>query len=678
MESKSLMHRYVILAVFLGAFVVICICRLFNLQIINGDSYLENITNQTERAYTIKASRGEILDTYGRPLVTNRMGYYIQIQDIGADDAGLNETISTLLEIMESDDAGFVDEFPIKGSPYEFDFPTDGDPDKKISRWKEENDFKQSDTPKKIMSSLVKKYNISDEYSRERARDIVAVRFEMEKKNFGIVAPYTFATDVSMETVQQVSERSYEMSGVSVEVEPVREYVNGSMAAHILGRTGIIYAEEYEKLKDSGYGMNDVIGKDGIEKVLESYLKGEDGMMMVKQNKKGSVEQVLSEKPPVTDNYAVLTIDSKLQEVTEKALEENIAAARAYKGPDAYSGAAIAIDIKTGGVLAIASYPTYDPSTYTENYDELLKDKTNPLFNRTLNGAYTPGSTFKPLTAIAALEEGEITPASTINCEGVYKYYASSGFTPTCLIWKSGRTHGPINVSEAIGVSCNYFFYEAGRRTGIEKLNKYAKLFGLGEKTGIELSESTGILAGPEYREKIGLQWYPGDTIQAAIGQSDNMFTPAQLASYVATILNQGTRYSLHIVKEVRNYNTDKIVYKSEPKVLSEAKISDSTLAAVKEGMGRVTDDGTASAVFDEFPVAVGGKTGTAEVGTGSDNVLFVGFAPYDNPQIAVAVVIEHGASSRYAATIGREMFASYLGLSEVTDSIVSVNKLLK
>lgn len=656
---------------------IVCAAQLVNLQIINGDSYRESIINQTERSYPITASRGEIFDTYGRPLVTNRMGYYIRIQDMSARDKELNETIAVLLGIMRENEAEFIDNFPIKGDPYEFDFPDASDPEKEIKNWKKENDFSEKLSAKKIMDELIKKYNISDEYDNATKRDIVSVRFEMEKKNFTVVTPYTFATDISEEVVQKVTERGFEMTGVSVEVEPMREYVSGTMAAHILGRTGIIYAEEYEELKDKGYGINDIIGKEGIEKILESYLKGKDGSMMVKQNNRGSVEQVLSEIPPETDNYAVLTIDSKLQEVTEKSLEENIAAARADKGYDAFSGAAIAVEIKTGEVLAIASYPGYDPVSYNENYNELSKDETNPLFNRALNGVYTPGSTFKPLTAIAALEEGVITPTGTIECEGVYKYYAPS-FQPTCLIWKSGQTHEHLTVSEALGVSCNYFFYEAGRRTGIEKLNEYAKKFGLGEKTGIELSESPGILASPEYRDKLDMQWYPGDTIQAAIGQSDNMFTPAQLASYIATILNKGTRYSLRIVKEVRSYDTDKIVYKTEPEVLDKTEISDSTFAAVKEGMRRVTDDGTASAVFDAFPIAVGGKTGTAEVSSGSDNVLFVGFAPYDNPQIAVAVVIEHGASSRYPSMVARDMFSSYLGLDEVTDSIIMPNRLLR
>ncbi|MBE7011442.1 MAG: penicillin-binding protein 2 [Ruminococcaceae bacterium] len=675
MENRSVRHRYVILGVFLAGFMVFFVSVLFKLQILNGQAYREQITNQTERSYPIKASRGEIFDTYGRPMVTNRMGYYIRIQDVGADDATLNDTIAVLLDIVEKHDVEFVDEFPIKGKPVDFYFEKDRE--KNIKEWKRENDFSDNDTPSKILDSLAEEYGILSKYTGELRRNIVAVRYEMEKKQFGITNPYTFATDVTIEVVHQVSERSFEMTGVSVEIEPVRQYVNGALAVHILGRTGLIYAEEYEKMKKDGYGMNDIIGKDGIEKELEGYLKGKDGSMVVQQNKKGSVEKVLSEVPPTTENYAVLTIDSKLQEVTETALMENIAAAREDKGYDAYSGAAIAVDVKTGGVLAIASYPSYDPEIYTESYDDMLKDETKPLFNRALGGAYTPGSTFKPLVAIAALEEGIISPTGTITCDGVYKYYAPS-YQPTCLIWKSGGTHGPLNVSEAIGVSCNCFFYEAGRLVGIDNINKYAKAFGLGEETGIELYEELGIVAGPKYRERLNMEWYPGDVLQAAIGQSDNMFTPAQLVSYITTFLNKGTRKQLHIIKEIRAYETDEIVYEAEPEILSEMKIKDSTYEAVKDGMRRVTEDGTASAVFGDFPVAVGGKTGTAEVSRGSDNVLFVGFAPYDDPQIAVAVVIEHGASSRYAAKIGRAIFETYLGLGGVVDGVALPNRILR
>ena len=678
MDKKGLKARFVLIFCFLAVFTIICVARLFSLQIINGAEYKEQAENRLVRAYPIKAPRGEIFDRYGRPMVTNRMGYYVQIQDIGNEDSIINKTIYNLIQIFEADGIEYINDFPITGDPYTFDFSRYSDPEKALTDWKKEQKLEDYGTAEAVVDYYMKKYEVSKDFELTDALKVVGVRYTMESKGFSTMAPYTFANNIDMETVQKLKEGAVALNGISVEIEPVREYVNGNMAAHILGRTDIIYKEEYEELKEKGYGMNDVIGKDGLEKVLEKYLKGKDGYKRVEQNKSGSVSQTLNVTPPVTENYAVLTIDSELQRVAEESLAKNIEATRGDKGIDCFSGAAVAVEINTGEVLAMASLPNYDPAEYSKNYTELFNDPKNPLLNRALGGAYTPGSTFKPLTSIAALEEGIITPSTQIADLGVYKFYAPS-YQPTCLIWKNtGETHGTINVSEAIGVSCNYFFYDVGRQLGIEKLSSYAKAFGLGQKTGIELAEADGLVASKEFRESRNMEWYPGDTLQAAIGQSDNMFTPAQLASYVSTIINKGTRYSLRLVKEVRSYSTGEVVYKNEPTIISQYGISDETLAAVKDGMRRVTEDGTAKAVFENFEIPVGGKTGTAEVSRGSDTVLFVGFAPYDNPQIAVAVVLEHGASSRYAAQVARDMFEYYLGLSGVSEDVNPVNTVLE
>ncbi|MBR5614468.1 MAG: penicillin-binding protein 2 [Clostridia bacterium] len=677
MDRKSFKGRLILIYFIFAVFTFLCIARLFNLQIVNGDEYKEMAENRLVRAATIKAPRGEMMDRYGIPMVTNSMGYYIQIHSVDKENSTLNDTLAALIKICKADKVEYFDDFPVSDIPYSFDFGNDTT-DEMIVKWKKDNKLEKYETAEDIVNHFFEKYKISEHVSLETAKEIVAIRYTMDSKNFSVMNPYTFANNISMETVQKIKECAFTLKGVSVEIEPVREYLNGSMAAHILGRTGIIYKEEYDELKNQGYGMNDIIGKDGLEKVLEKHLKGKDGYKKVNQGKTGTISETLSVKEAETENFAVLTIDSGLQRVTEESLAKNITATRGEKGFDCFSGAAVAVEIATGEVLAIASHPTYNPSEYTKIYNSLLNDPHKPLFNRALNGAYTPGSTFKPLTAIAALEEGIITPTQIIEDKGVYTYYAPS-YQPTCLIWKNtGKTHGPINVSEAIGVSCNYFFYDVGRKLTIDTLGKYAKKFGLGQTTGIELSESSGIVAGPEYREKMGTEWYPGDTLQASIGQSDNMFTPAQLASYISTILNNGSRYALHLVKEVRNYHTGELVYKTEPKIVSQTEISESTVIAVKDGMRRVTEDGTAQAVFDNFPVPVAGKTGTAEVGSGSDTVLFVGFAPYDNPQIAVAVVLEHGATSRYAAMVAKDMFEKYLGLSDVSDTVKPVNALLE
>ncbi len=680
MNDKKFNNRLIILYILIFVFTLFCIVRLFNLQIVNGDSYRETALTRMIRSYPIKAPRGEILDTYGRPLVTNSMGYFIQIQSMDKHNSTLNETINKLMKLTENSELSYINDFPIKEN-FTLNFSDKYSEKENINafkKWKEQNDIDSKLSAKDVVMFYADKYKISSKYPEEELSKIVAVRYTMDLRAFTITNPFTFATDVDMVTVQIVKEHSFELPGVSVEIEPIRQYVNGNMAAHILGRIGIIYAEEYETLKEQGYGMNDFIGKDGLERVLEKYLKGNDGYKKVEQTKNGNVSQILSVKETETPNYAVLTLDSKLQKVTEEALKTQIAETAKNKGVDCVSGAAVAVDISTGGVLAMASYPDYNPQEYTKNYTELSKNTAKPLFNRALDGAYTPGSTFKPLTSIMALEEGVITPNTIIEDLGIYKYYAPS-YQPTCLIWKSsGTTHGPINVSQAIGKSCNYFFYEIGRLGKIEKINEYAKRFGLGELTGIELSEASGIVAGPKYREKLNMEWYPGDTLQAAIGQSDNMFTPAQLASYVATIVNKGKRYKLHLINEVKQYETGETIYKSVPEIISDYPISDSTLNAVKDGMRRVTEDGTASSVFADFPIEVAGKTGTAEVTGGSDTVLFVGFAPYDNPQIAVAVVLEHGATSSYAAKVARSMYECFLGTSYVNDEVMPYNSLLR
>ncbi len=678
MDKRRINSRFILIFCFFAIFIVLCVVRLFNLQIVSGREYKEKSDSRLVRAYPIKAPRGEIMDMYGRPMVTNSMGYYVQIQSMDKRNTTLNDTLSSLIKIFKTDGIDYFNEFPIEGIPYRFAFEDGEDPKAAAEEWKKENKLEEFKNEAEIVGHYSDRYNISGKLSEEEALEIIGVRYTMEQKGFGIMNPYIFANDIEMGTVQKIAECAFALNGVSVEVEPVREYVNGSMAAHILGRTGIIYKEEYDVLKSQGYGMNDIIGKDGIEKVLEKYLKGRDGYKRVEQTKSGNVSQILNVKNPETDNYAVLTIDSHLQKVTEESLARNIADTRASKGYDCYSGAAVAVEIDTGGVLAMATLPGYDPAEYNKKYDELYKDKKNPLMNRALGGAYTPGSTFKPLTAIAALEEGIIKPETVLATQGKYTFYAPS-YQPTCLIWKNtGKTHGVINVSEAIGFSCNYFFYEMGRLVTIEKMNEYADYFGLGQTTGIELAESSGILAGPAYREKMETTWYPGDTLQAAIGQSDNMFTPAQLASYVTTILNRGSRYALHLVKEVRRYDTGEVVLKNGRQVLSEYPMADSTYEAVKDGMRRVVADGTAQAVFADFPIEVGGKTGTAEVSGGSDTVLFVGFAPYENPQIAVAVVLEHGATSSYAARVARDMFECYLRTSAVEDSAVYPNQLIR
>lgn len=676
-----------------------CAVRLVDLQIVKGSEYAEINNERLVRAYSVAAPRGEILDNKGKPLVENRTGYSIRVQKIGLNDDELNRILYSAAKLAAEYGAETESSFPIvkdeNGKSLTFDFtieenggtrPVEGvkypktteKPDEKTSDaketedktnagdseekkaeklevWKKDNKLTDFSSAEEILGFYEKKYAVSSEYDFDTALAITAIRYAMDKANFSEKNSYKLCRDVDMAVVQQIKEQYSDFPGIDVVIEPFRSFTKGTLAAHILGRTGRIYAEEYAEMKNDGYGINDMIGKDGLEKVLEKYLKGKDGYKSVEMSRGGGVTRILQDKEPKSGNYAKLTLDRDLQEATENALKEKISQAVGTG-----SGAAIAVNPKTGGVLAMASYPTYDLSTFNEDYDKLIKSKSKPLINRVLNGTYSPGSTFKPLTSVAALESGTITPDTYITDLGKYTYYPS--YQPTCLVYSSsGATHGTINVSQAIGVSCNYFFYDVGRRMGIETLDQYASNFGLGQTTGIELPESTGILASPSNRESAGGVWYPGDVLQAAIGQSDNLFTPAQLASYICTLLNKGKRYSLHLVDEVVDYDTNEVVLKKEPEVLSDNPISDSTYNAVTDGMRRVVTSGTASAAFASSKYKAAGKTGTAEVPDGADNVLFVGFAPYDDPEIVVAVIIEHGASSSFSAGVAREIFDAYM-----------------
>lgn len=676
-----------------------CAVRLVDLQIVKGSEYAEINNERLIRAYSVAAPRGEILDNKGKPLVENRTGYSIRVQKIGLNDDELNRILYSAAKLAAEYGAETESSFPIvkdeNGKSLTFDFtieenggtrPVEGvkypktteKPDEKTSdaketedktnagdseekraekleAWKKDNKLTEFSSAEEILGFYEKKYAVSSEYDSDTALAITAIRYAMDKASFSEKNSYKLCRDVDMAVVQQIKEQYSDFPGIDVVIEPFRSFTKGTLAAHILGRTGRIYAEEYAEMKNDGYGINDMIGKDGLEKVLEKYLKGKDGYKSVEMSRGGGVTRILQDKEPKSGNYAKLTLDRDLQEATENALKEKISQAVGTG-----SGAAIAVNPKTGGVLAMASYPTYDLSTFNEDYDKLIKSKTKPLINRVLNGTYSPGSTFKPLTSVAALESGTITPDTYITDLGKYTYYPS--YQPTCLVYSSsGATHGTINVSQAIGVSCNYFFYDVGRRMGIETLDQYASNFGLGQTTGIELPESTGILASPSNRESAGGVWYPGDVLQAAIGQSDNLFTPAQLASYICTLLNKGKRYSLHLVDEVVDYDTNEVVLKKEPEVLSDNPISDSTYNAVTDGMRRVVTSGTASAAFASSKYKAAGKTGTAEVPDGADNVLFVGFAPYDDPEIVVAVIIEHGASSSFSAGVAREIFDAYM-----------------
>ena len=674
-------RRLFFIKIIISVLVLLIVWRLYEMQVINGQGY-KNLSEQRVSLNMIeKAPRGEITDRNGKILVTNRRGFSLRLQKTGISDAEFNTMLLNLFDIFDMDSFVLTDTLPITSEkPYEFTFSDE----EERKKWYEDNS-KISDklTAWEVIEYLKEQYG-ADDVPDDMLRRLAGVRYDIRKSGFSINSPYILASDVPFTVVMRIKERSNEFPGISVTRDYFREYTSGNLAAHILGRVGKIYKEEYAELKEKGYSLNELVGKQGIEKYCESYLRGENGIKSSFYGKDKELIKGSIDKDAAPGDYVVLTIDSELQKIAEDSLERNIkeiaahgaANGKGMRGEDANAGAAVVIDVNTGEVLALATYPRYDPQTFSEDYEMLANDEAKPLWNRAISGTYTPGSTFKPLTAIAALSTGAITANETITCEGVYTFYED--YQPKCWIWSEQHTtHGPLNVSQAIVESCNYFFYEAGRRTGINAINEYAKKFGLGENTGIELFEEVkGNVSSPEYKKTLyknqkDQKWVPGDTIQTAIGQSYSSFTPVSLANYVATIANGGKRYKVHIIKSIRSSKDGSFVYEAKPTVAEYVNVSEDVLYTVKKGMLGVTDEGSAKQIFEDYPISVGGKTGTAQISKkSSNNALFVSFAPFDKPEIAVAVVIEHGYRGANAAYVARDIYDEYFGLNKIEEVV--------
>ncbi len=673
-------NRLNIMNIVVGVLLLALLLPLVNLQLVQGKYYAEMSDKRMYKTTPIKAPRGEIVDRYGNVLVTNNTAYNIIINHIGQTDAELNSLIYRLLSVCESKGMAYEDELPISAQPYTF-LEELADEESQI-KWKENNDIAPEATAQQAVEQLYTNYEIDmTVYDAAAARKIAGVRYDMVQKLFNARNSFTFMMDVNMEIMSVIKENNREFENVDIVSEPVRSYPNGTLGAHLLGNVGSIDKDEYEQLQDQGYNMNDLIGKDGIEKYLEQYLRGEDGRDSIQYNTSDEGVVVAGSVAPVAGDKAILTLDARVQAVAEQSLQDAITNMRAAGATEADGGAVVAIEVNSGDVLAMASNPTYNLATYQDDYSKLATDPAKPLWNRAISGTYEPGSTFKPLTAIASITEGVTGKREKINCTGVYDYYKPS-YTPACWIYNDyGGRHGPLDVRGALAVSCNIFFFESGRRLGIEKLNEYAKRFGLGQLTGIELSgEAEGIVAGPEEREARGGIWYPGDTIQAAIGQSDNLFTILQLANYCATIANGGTRYKPHLVKKVVKYDGSEVVMEVQPEVADQINIDQEVLSLVHQGMMEVVNSGVTVKAFEGSPIKAAGKTGTAQVsGNKTPNALFMAFAPVENPQVAVACVVEHGGINGigyHVARIARNIFETYLG-TNVAQDFVYTNTLL-
>lgn len=668
--------RFFIMRFIMVIMLFMLLFRLFELQVIDGEKYVQITRNRMNVNMVLKAPRGQIYDRYGIPLVVNRAGYSLQLVKTDMPEEEFDNMITELAKIFEETKTEVSDSLPISGYPFEFLFENDEEKEKWFSNNPHSDIITNDMSAKEVMDRYIYDiYNIPAGCTMNEARKAVGIRYEAEVSGFSFTTPLVIAEDISVELVAKIKERQAEFPSVGVISTYYREYKNGMYASHILGRIGKMNKEEYNQHKEKGYGYGDVIGKQGVEKSAEEYLRGTDGVNGINTDINGKTFTLIKEVPAVSGNNVVLTIDMNMQKVLEDSLAKNIESISknggVKTGMDANAGAAVVIDIKNGDLLACASYPTYDLSRFNEDYSVLLENEAKPMWNRAVSGTYTPGSTFKPLVAIAALESGNITSDERITDEGVYKFYED--YQPKCWIWQEGhKTHGNINVSSAIENSCNYFFYEAGRRTGIDKIDEYGAKFGLGELTGVELPEEVkGSVASPEYKKKVvkdqwDSSWFGADTLQAAIGQSYHAITPIQLANYAATIANGGTRYKVNLIKSVRSSKDNSVVFENKPTVMENIEILPENLNAVKEGMKNVVDEGSAHAIFAGYPIKIGGKTGTAQLGKNvSNNAFFIAYAPFDNPEIAICVAIEHGVRGANAAYVARDLFDYYFGLTE-------------
>lgn len=660
---------------------IILLLQLFNLQIIHGQEYREQSNTRLTRESSLVATRGSILDRNGNKIAASSMGFSLELYKSKTDNQTLNQTILNIIEVLEKNEDSYTDTFPIninEDGTFTFNFDTE----EKIANWKKRNKIEDKQTAEDCFNAFKEKYEIQFE-DIHIARKVMAIRYQIAQDGYSTTKSITISNNISRASALEFNERNENFPGISVVVEPNRQYLSENLASHVIGTIGRITEDEL-KQKGDEYQSDDYIGKTGIEYLFENYLKGKNGSRQIDMAVNGTTTEEYITKDAVQGSDIVLTIDANLQKVTEEALANNIKKINSggfSKKYETNSGAAVVMNVKTGEVLAMASYPDFNPQDFTKPMSSEVWNKYNtedtPLVNKTLQTSYAPGSIFKMVTAIAGLESGTIGIKDTINDTGVYPKYTN----PKCWIYTDQhRGHGRLNVSGAIQHSCNYYFYEIADRMGINTLVKYAKYFGLGTKTGIQLpNENSGTLASVETKEKLySEQWYGGETLSAAIGQSYNSFTLVQITKYISMVANGGNKIQPTIVEkiinadgtevsglEIQNYINQKLgLDKNEND--EEITISEQNLKAVLEGMESVTDDqgGTAYSVFRDFSIGVGGKTGSAETSTGKVNAWFAGFAPYSSPEIAVVVLVENGGHGYYTAEAVKEIMRQYFGMN--------------
>ena len=668
--------RYNILYILVYIVGIILIFQLFNLQIVHGEEYLQRANSRLTRETKIRAARGNILDCNGNVLAGNEIKYSLKIYKSKIDEQNLNTTILNAIFVLEKNGDKYNDDFPININPVSFKYENQ----ERINKWLEENDLADGTTAEQALEYFIDEYSLK-QYSLEEARKIIAVRYGIDVNGYSSMRGYEISPEVCEKSVAQIEEMNHSFPGINIEYRPIRKYYYSSLASHVLGYVGKIGNEEYTQ--NEGYELDDYIGKTGIEYVCEKFLKGKDGLKQTDMSIDGTTTGEYITEEAISGSNVMLTIDAKVQQVAERALKENIE--KINNGDygekrEVYAGSVVVLNVKTGEVISMVSYPDFEPQLFvdgisTEKWNEYTVKGRSALINRTMQSAYAPGSIFKMVPAIAGLETGKITKDEQIECAGIYP----GGYKPKCWYYTTyGRGHGYLTVSQAIQKSCNCYFYEVGTRIGIDNIEKYATYFGLGQKTNIELpGEISGTLAGKKLYEKLDEAWYYGNTLSAVIGQAENNFTPIQMARYIAMLTNGGKKLDLTIIKDIINNQGESIKTEEVKDYINKRlgiektsednlNIQKENLKTVLEGRQSVTEEGgTAYSVFKDFPIQVGGKTGSAEAGNDKTNAWFVGFAPYENPEIAVVVLVENGAHGYYSAEVTKEIMEAYFGLNE-------------
>lgn len=694
------------------AILAVFVYRLMRYQITEGASFRTQSEKTTVQSTEVVAPRGEILDRYGRVLATNTVGYSVTLQKAAWPSSTQNANILKITDILAQDGETWNDTLPIgQAEPWTFtgsdsdiktlrkfleqtvdNIPTSTKLNKVTLTAKQKAQFNADEkaTAPEIMARLIKRYKIPSNYTASQIRTIVGVRYQMEQAGFSYTYTYTFAKNVSLNTVNRLSENGGNIPGILITQQYTRSYTSDTFAPFIVGTVSPIFADEYnntqdpsKSLKKQGYSMDDIIGRGGIEGSMEKYLRGTNGTQNVLINKAKEIVGTETSQATKPGDNVILTIDADLQQIVQDELPVIISQVQAasggstLNGANADAGAAVVLNVKTGEILAMASYPSYTRTQYAQEYSTLAKDPTHPLLNRTIQGIYRPGSTYKPVTAIAGLMSGVITPTETVYTQTWWTKYGAHFYDDT--------TNSSKNVITALAASSNYFFYTVADRLymsgQLSKLENTAKALGLGQKTGIDLpGELAGEISGPTDTKAKGGTWHAADAAQSGIGQLNNLYTPLQLAQYVGAIANGGTYYKSHIVQSVKSYDNLQTVVDNQPQLVSsDLKISDSVINIVKQGMLQVTEgsDGTASNVFQNFPVQLAGKTGTAQTNNKQNyNGVFISFAPYQDPEIAVAVVIENGHNGYQTAPVARSTYNYYFVDNQqwTTDPLPSVS----